>query len=94
MKVQAVKGGKVVNDADYDLKEIMRSGKFNEVFGATEEGKKFLDDAVERALYFTYQRDANNPVSRFFIDGVHRYPFLVSSFVPFPRIISNAMRFT
>jgi hypothetical protein len=94
MKVQAVKGGKAVNDADYDLKEIMRSGKFNEVFGATEEGKKFLDDAVERALYFTYQRDANNPISRALIDGVHRYPFLVSSFVPFPRFIANAMRFT
>jgi len=94
MKVQAVKGGKAVNDADYDLREIMRSGKFNEVFGATEEGKKFLDDAVERALYFTYQRDANNPISRAFIDGVHRYPFLVSSFVPFPRFIANAMRFT
>ena len=94
MKVQAVKGGKVINDADYDLREIMRSGKFNEVFGATEEGKKFLDDAVERALYFTYQRDASNPISRAFIDGVHRYPFLVSSFVPFPRFIANAMRFT
>jgi hypothetical protein len=94
MKVQAVKGGKVIDDADYDLREIMRSGKFNEVFGTTEEGKKFLDEAVEKALYFTYQRDANNPVSKFFIDGVHRFPFLVSSFVPFPRFIANALRFT
>lgn len=94
MKADAVKMGKPVKDADYDLREIMRKGTFNEVFGSTDEGKKFLDDAVEKALYFTYQRDANNPVSRAFIDGVHRYPFLVSSFVPFPRFIANAMRFT
>ncbi len=94
MKVAQVKAGKTVNDADYDLTEIMRKGTFNEVFGATDEGRKFLDDAVEKALYFTYQRDAQNAVSRAMINGVHKLPFLISSFTPFPRFMANAMRFT
>ena len=94
MKVAQVKAGKTVNDADYDLVEIMRKGTFNEVFGSTDEGKKFLDDAVEKSLYFTYQRDAQNPLSKAMINGVHKYPFLVSSFTPFPRFMANAMRFT
>jgi hypothetical protein len=94
MKAVHMKAGKVINDADYDLVEIMKKGTFNEVFGSTDEGKKFLDDAIEKALYFTYQRDAQNAVSKMMIDGVHKLPFLVSSFTPFPRFMANAMRFT
>ena len=94
MKVAQVKAGKTVNDADYDLIEIMRKGTFNEVFGNTEEGKKFLDDAVERSLYFTYQQDANNPITKAMINGVHKLPFIVSSFTPFPRFMANAMKYT
>ena len=94
MKVRQVKAGNTVNDDDYNLIEIMRKGTFNEVFGTTEEGKKLLDNSIEKALYFTYQRDANNFISKALINGVHKFPFLVSSVTPFPRFMANAMRFT
>ena len=78
---------------DYDLVEIIRQGKFNDAFAGKERGK-LLDDAVNDALTFTYQRDAQNDTVRGIISGIHKFPFLTTSLVPFPRFVANAMRFT
>lgn len=88
-----IRAGKSVNSSDYNLRTIMREGKFNSVFG-TDEGKIALDKAVKDALYFTYQKSPDSPAARAFIQGIHKYPFLTTSLVPFPRFVANAMRFT
>ena len=89
----AGKDAKDINVEDYDLVEIMRQGKFNDVF-AGKDGSKMLDDAVNDALTFTYQRDAQNETVRGLISGIHKLPFITTSLVPFPRFVANAMRFT
>ena len=90
--------GKEVADIDinqYDLVETIRQGKFNDTFGG-KEGGKMLDDAVNNALEFTYQKspDSDSKFTRGLINGIHKYPFLTTSLVPFPRFVANAMRFT
>ena len=87
-------GNKTQDDAaQYNLREIVRTGQFKTIFGK-KEGKEMLDKAVEDALYFTYQKTPDSPVARALIDGIHKAPFLTTSLVPFPRFIANAMRFT
>jgi len=91
---KAAKAGKEAPDInDYNLVNIIKENKFNDTF-TTKEGKALLDKAVSDALYFTYQRSPDNPIFKALIQGVHKYPFLTSSVVPFPRFIANAMRFT
>jgi|TARA_R100000479_G_scaffold48125_1_gene22209 hypothetical protein len=91
---QIREGNKTQADAaEYNLREIVRTGKFKG-FYSTGEGKKMLDKAVEDALYFTYQKTPDSQVARALIDGIHKAPFLTTSLVPFPRFIANAMRFT
>lgn len=90
--------GKEVTDIDinqYDLVETIRQGKFNDTFGG-KEGSKMLDDAVNNALEFTYQKspDSDSKFTRGLIDGIHKYPFLTTSLVPFPRFVANAVKFT
>tara|TARA_R100001460_G_scaffold76057_2_gene117163 strand:- start:233 stop:3730 length:3498 start_codon:yes stop_codon:yes gene_type:complete len=89
------RAGKLGNktEADFNLIKIIEEGKFNSVFG-TKEGTKLLDNAVEDALYTTYQKSPNSPVARAVIQGIHNAPFLTTSLIPFPRFIANAMRFT
>ena len=82
-----------VTDADFDLMEIMKAGKFNTTFGS-EQGKKALDRAIEEALYFTYQASPKSTVGQLMIKGANNLPFLTTSLVPFPRFLANAMRFT
>lgn len=82
-----------VNIDDYDLVKIIQEGKFNTVFGGKEGGKS-LDKAVNDALEFTYQRSPDSDFVRGLISGIHKYPFLTTSLVPFPRFVANAMRFT
>ena len=80
-------------EADFNLINIISEGKFNSVFG-TKDGGKVLDAAVEDALYTTYQKSPNSAVGRAVIQGIHSAPFLLTSLVPFPRFIANAMRYT
>ena len=82
-----------INAEDYDLVEIIKQGKFNTIFGG-KEGNKMLDEAVKDALEFTYQKDPEGQFTRGLINGIHKYPFLTTSLVPFPRFVANAMRFT
>jgi len=77
----------------YNLANIIRSGEFKNVFEG-KVGQEMLDKAIDESLYFTYQRTPDNPMMKSLIQGVHKAPFLVSSLIPFPRFIANAMRFT
>lgn len=88
-----LRAGKNVKAEDFNLREIIRRGDFANFF-TKEETSQILDKAVKDAMYFTYQRSPDNPVTRAFIQGIHKYPFLTTSLVPFPRFIANAMRFT
>ena len=82
-----------VKDSQFELVDIMRKGKFKDVFG-TKDGMKALDRAVEEALYFTYQASPKSPMGQLLIKGANKLPFLTTSLVPFPRFLANAMRFT
>jgi len=85
--------GKELAADDFNLISIMKNGRFNDVFG-TKQGQKALDKVVNDSLFFTFQRPPQNALSRALVNNMHRVPFLGSSFVPFPRFIMNAMRFT
>lgn len=82
-----------INDEDFILTQIIKEGKFKQVFG-TKDGQKMLDKAVDEALSFTYQKAPDSPFARALIQGIHKAPFLTTSLVPFPRFVANAMRFT
>jgi hypothetical protein len=88
-----IRAGESLSASDFNLRNIMREGNFNKVFGEGD-GKQVLDKAVKDALYFTYQKSPDSPTARAFIQGMHKYPFLTTSLVPFPRFVANAMRFT
>jgi hypothetical protein len=97
---------KAINPAQdvsqFNLETIMRSGNFNEIFESTIkagdevvfDGKKVLDRAIDKSLYFTFQRSPSNPTAKAFVNAAHSLPFLTTSFVPFPRFVANALRFT
>tara|TARA_R100000322_G_scaffold147541_1_gene103950 strand:- start:246 stop:3779 length:3534 start_codon:yes stop_codon:yes gene_type:complete len=97
---------KAINPAQdvsqFNLERIMRSGNFNEIFESTIkagdevvfDGKKVLDRAIDKSLYFTFQRSPSNPTAKAFVNAAHSLPFLTTSFVPFPRFVANALRFT
>ena len=89
----AAKGQKEGKFVDLNLANIIRDGRFNEVFN-TKQGKAIMDKAIDEALYFTYQRTPDNATARSLIKLAHSVPFVTSSLVPFPRFIANALRFT
>ena len=78
---------------DFNLVEIIKKGRFNDVFGS-KEGKDILTKAIDEALYFTYQKNPDSDLGKFIVSAVHRVPFVGTAFVPFPRFILNAMRHT
>ena len=82
-----------VEASDFDLKEILRTGRFNDVFG-TAEGKQALDKIIEDTLYFTFQKTPDSKFARTAISTIHSMPFAATSVFPFPRFMFNAMRFT
>jgi hypothetical protein len=82
-----------INDEDFILTQIIKEGKFKQVFG-TKDGQKMLDKAVDEALSFTYQKSPDSSFARAIVQGIHKAPFLTTSLVPFPRFVANAMRFT
>ena len=93
MYTNALRQGKEVDKMDFDLIDIMKRGDFNKVFG-TDTGKVALQKAIDDSLYFTYQRSFNNKTARAFTEAIHAVPFVGTSFVPFPRFMMNAMKFT
>ena len=101
MYTQAVKdptaykkiSGKEINEADFDLIQIIKNGRFNDTFGS-KQGREALDRIVEDTLYFTYQKTPDSQLARTIISGIHARPFLGTAFVPFPRFMMNAIRYT
>ena len=85
--------GKDINEADFNLIEIIKNGRFNDVFG-TKSGREALDRIVEDTLYFTYQKTPDSSVARAIISGIHSAPFVGTALAPFPRFMMNAMRYT
>jgi len=97
---------KAINPAqdvsEFNLERIMRSGNFAEIFESTIkagdevvfDGKEALERAIDKSLYFTFQRTPDNATAKAFINAAHSLPFLTTSFVPFPRFVANALRFT
>jgi hypothetical protein len=88
------KFGKMPTAEDFNLVEIMKKGRFNDVFGS-KQGKEALSRAVDEALYFTYQQPPEaGKMGELFVKAVHKVPFVGTAFMPFPRFILNAMRHT
>ena len=101
MYTQAVKdptaykkiSGKEINEADFDLIQIIKNGRFNDTF-ASKQGREALDKIVEDTLYFTYQKTPDSKLARSFISGIHSAPFVGTAIAPFPRFMMNAIRYT
>ena len=95
-KLQAFqqKFGKMPTAEDFNLVEVMKKGRFNDVF-SSESGKDILKNAIDEALYFTYQQPPNpGGIGELFVKAVHKVPFVGTAFMPFPRFVLNAMRHT
>jgi|9_EtaG_2_1085328.scaffolds.fasta_scaffold02899_5 hypothetical protein len=90
----ATRFGKEFNVEDFNLINIIKDGRFKDVFGQSKQGLDALQKATEDTLYYTYQRSPDNKLAKDFISFVHAVPFFGTSFAPFPRFMVNAMRFT
>jgi len=93
MYSKKLRAGESVNIEEFNLSNIIKEGNFNTVFG-TKSGKEALNTAIDEALYFTYQRSPTGPAGKGLIGLANSIPFVTSSFIPFPRFIANALRFT
>ena len=88
--------------SQFNLERIMRSGNFAEVMDSTVkigdtvifDGREVSDRIISKSLYFTFQRSPTNPTAKALVNAAHSLPFVTTSFVPFPRFIANALRFT
>ena len=87
------KFGRNPTEDDFNLVEIIKNGRFNDVFGS-KSGQETLSKAIDEALYFTYQKQPDDALGKMIINAVHRVPFVGTAFMPFPRFILNAMRHT
>lgn len=72
--------------------EAIRNGNFNKI------DKKLIQKAVDDSLDFTYQKQpSRDTLAGRLADNIitaHREaPFLISTFIPFPRFIANQMKF-
>jgi hypothetical protein len=87
------KFGNMPTADDFNLVEIIKKGRFNDVFGS-ETGKVALKEAIDEALYFTYQKQPDSEIGQLLIKAVHKIPFVGTAFMPFPRFVINALRHT
>ncbi len=82
-----------LSDNGQDLFDIMRSGKFSAI------DDKILKDSIEDSLNFVYQTSFSSKGGFFekiaagTIKAHRDMPFVVSSFMPFPRYIANQFKF-
>ena len=78
------KFGRMPTEDDFNLVEIIKNGRFTDVFGS-EDGQKSLMGAIDEALYFTYQKQPDSELGRNIISAIHRAPFLATGLVPFAQ---------
>ena len=79
--------------SDYNLTDIARKGNLNKLFQG-KEGKELLDDVISKTLFFTYQRSPQKDAGKLLVNAMNKVPFVTTSFMPFPRFVYNALRFT
>ena len=75
-----------------DISKVIEQGQFNKI------DDKVFEDAAKDALEFTYQntfkgQDFASKVTRGVINAQRNFPFLISSFLPFPRFIASQLKF-
>jgi hypothetical protein len=87
------KFGRNPTEDDFNLVEIIKNGRFNDVFGS-KSGQETLSKAIDEALYFTYQKQPDDILGKTLINAIHRVPFVGTGIMPFPRFIINALRHT
>ena len=76
-----------------DLYDLIRKGELNTI------KEDVLQESVKDAYEFTYQSSFNGDdllsrTTRGFLQKHRELPFLISSFMPFPRFIANQLKFT
>ena len=83
-----------LSDQGKDLNKIIEEGKFNLI------DKDVINKSIDDALEFTYQSGFYGKDSGIFAKGTQKFlkahremPFVLSSFIPFPRFIANQMKF-
>lgn len=79
--------------SSFNLVNIIKNGDFKGVF-STKRGREAMDKVVQDTMYFTYQRPPDNKILKSMIQIAQSVPFVTTSFMPFPRFIANALRFT
>lgn len=81
-----------LSDSGADLNDIIRKGEFSRI------DKEIMQGAIDDAYEFTYQSNfkGNDKFSKVvdgFLNAHQDFPFLISTFMPFPRFIANQMKF-
>tara|TARA_R100001591_G_scaffold117993_1_gene139002 strand:- start:16060 stop:19164 length:3105 start_codon:yes stop_codon:yes gene_type:complete len=81
-----------LSDSGADLNDIIRKGEFNRI------DTEIMQGAIDDAYEFTYQsnfkgNDKYSKVVRGFLNAHQDFPFLISTFMPFPRFIANQLKF-
>lgn len=81
-----------LSDKGLDLYKIIRDGEFADI------SEDIYQAAVKDAYEFTYQSnlkgtDIFSTTARGVIRASDRFPFLISSFMPFPRFVANQLKF-
>jgi len=96
MYKQAIFAGRldqlVRKDMNKTLADVIAEGKFGQL------DKGMIKDAIEESLEFVYQKtptgsDVFSEAGRTLIDAHRKLPFVVSSFMPFPRFVINQLAF-
>lgn len=91
----AQKVGKVMKKADgspMSIDDIIRTGRFDDI------DNKVIKEAMEEALDFVYQRtptgrDVFSRAGQTLLNAHQKLPFVISSFIPFPRFVINQLNF-
>ena len=73
--------------ADLDLIEVLKNADYDKI---TDD---MFREAVEDAYKFTYQSSDIGFFGRKAVELQQKFPFLVSSFMPFPRFVANQIKF-
>ena len=81
-----------LSDSGENLNDIIRRGDFNKI------DDEIMQRAVDDAYEFTYQssfkgNDRFSKAVRGFLNTHQDFPFLISTFMPFPRFIANQLKF-
>lgn len=81
-----------LSDSGADLNDIIRKGEFSRI------DKEIMKGAIDDAYDFTYQSNfkGNDKFSKVvdgFLNAHQDFPFLISTFMPFPRFIANQLKF-